>query len=73
MRHPANLMLPPSRRLDDSCACAVCNARVSGSDGDAKIYVGHEGIVLCALCFFRHPRRYDWLTPMPRSRPMLHD
>ena len=60
----------------DASLCAACRRPVSGSSGDAKVYVGHEEIVLCSSCFARHPSRDVWRAPTytgPQSRRMLRD
>jgi hypothetical protein len=54
--------------------CDGCHRVVTGCDGDIKVCVGHEDIVLCRVCFQEHPRRPEWLgTDLagPRARPML--
>ena len=57
-------------------SCAGCLRAVTGGDGDIKVCVGHENIVLCGVCFQQHPRRSEWLgsdLAGPRTRPMLRD
>jgi len=61
--------------LSESC-CAGCRRAVTGCEGDVKVCVGHENIVLCGVCFQQHPRRPEWLgsdLAGPRTRPMLRD
>jgi hypothetical protein len=54
-------------RLRTTSPCAVCGRRVTGRDGDVKVYVEHTMAVLCLSCFDRHPNREDWTCRRPPS------
>jgi hypothetical protein len=61
---PLNISIQAS----DMCRCASCGRSVTGRDGDAKVYVEHEEIVLCGGCFYRDGRRDSWTAWSPSVR-----
>jgi hypothetical protein len=69
------MTLKAPTQVTDVCRCASCGRSVKGCDGDAKVYVEHEQIVLCATCFYADGRRDSWTAWSPatlrRSRRMI--